>query len=188
MEKQQNSDKLKQDRRRAFRVDDVLPMVSRKIDPNQPRLGTRILPGFSEDYLLPEAGDEPPGEGVNLHVWRLLLQIHNRLGLILNKLDLDEQGVAKAEPTEVSLSTTGAKFTTRERYAAGDLLELKILLPLDPPSWIVSYGEVVRSSERKGGPCETAVQFLDTDDAVIEAINRYGLKRQRELIRKRKGD
>jgi hypothetical protein len=187
MENTQGSGKGGEDRRRSFRVDDVLSLATRKIDPNQPHLGGRILPGFAGDYLLIESSDESPEE-VNPRLWGMLLQIYNRLGLIMNKLNLDELGVATAEPREISLSATGAKFTTPERYTAGDLLELKILLPLDPPLWIVIYGNVVRSEDKKEGSCETAVQFLDLDEPVTEVINKYALRRQRELIRKRKGE
>ncbi len=179
MEQGQNVAQEREDRRRSFRVEDVLSVVCRRIDPDQPHLGARILPGSPEDDLLPHPGDEPP-EGVSPRLWSLLLQIHNRLGLILNKLNLEEQGVIRAEPQRLSLSTTGARFATLEHYAVGDLLELKILLPLDPPLWVVVYGKVVWTVVR--GRFEAAVQFLEMDGSVTEAINRYVLKRQRELI------
>jgi hypothetical protein len=187
MEKAQKSNQIGADRRQSFRVDDILSLVSRKIDSDEPHLRARILPGFAEDYLI-DSTEEPPDETVNPHVWRLLLQIQNRLGLIINKMNLDEHGVARAEPKPVSLSTTGAKFTTRERCIPGEVLEVKIFLPLDPPLWVVVYGKVQRNVRKQEGESQVAVQFLDMDDSVTEVINRYGLKRQRELIRKRKGD
>jgi len=187
MEKAQKPNQFEADRRQSFRVDDILSLVSRKIHPDEPHLRARILPGFSEDYLI-DSTEGPPDDTVNPHVWRLLLQIQNRLELIINKMNLEEQGVAKAEPKPISLSTTGAKFTTWERYIPGDMLELKIFLPLDPPVWVVVYGKILRNVEKPEGERQVAVQFQEMDESVTEVINRYGLKRQRELIRRRKGD
>lgn len=177
MEQGQGFAQGREERRGSFRIEDVLPIVCRRIDPGQPHIGARILPGLAEGDLLPHPADEPPAEGISPQLWRLLLQIHHRLGLIL-KLNLDEQGITKAEPQELSLSTTGAKFATLERYAVGDLLEIKIHLPLDPPLWVVVYGKVVWTVVR--GRFETAVQFLAMDASVTEVIHRYVLQRQRE--------
>ena len=186
MGKAQEREALSDERRECFRVSDVLSTVCRKIDPNQPHLGARILPGFSEDYTVPTSGDDPPDETVNPHLWKMLLQIHNRLGLILQKMDLEKEEIAKAQPTEISLSTGGASFTTQERYDVGDFLEVKILLPLDPPQWVVVYGEVLRKDPNDQNKSDVAVRFVDNDEQVVEAIGRYCLKRQREAIRKRR--
>ena len=187
MGKTNDGGQSREERRECFRVDDVLSTVCRKIDPHQLHLGSRILPGFVEDYILPDGEEESPDEGVNPHLWKMLLQIQNRLGLILHRMNLEDEGVTKAQPVEISLSTGGAKFTTQDPYEAGDLLEVKILLPLDTPQWVVVYGEVVRSGnpgeEKKG---EVAVRFVDMDEQVMEAIGRYCLKRQRGIIRKRR--
>jgi len=186
MEKAQKQNQFEADRRQSFRVEDVLSLVSRKINPDEPRLRARILPGFSQEYLF-DIAVEPPDESVNPHVWRLLLQIQSRLDLIMNRMNLEEQGMAKAKPTAISLSTTGAKFTTWERYVPGDVLELKIFLPLDTPVLLVVYGKVLRNVE-KAGERQVAVRFLETEESVTEAVNMYGLKRQRELIRERRGE
>lgn len=174
------------DRREAFRVEDVLLLVCRKIDPGLPHLGARMLPGFSEDYLLPDSTSEPPYESISPHLWNLLLQINHKLGVIIDKLNLAQEGVTKAEPTAISLSSSGAKFTTREECIAGDVLEMKILLPLDPPSWIVIQGKVLRVTEKEPGQKDVAVQFFDMEEPVLETINKYCLRWQREFIRKRK--
>jgi len=186
MEKAQKKDQFGADRRQSFRVDDVLSLASRKINPDEPHLRARILPGFSQDYLIDPA-EKPPDESVNPHMWKLLLQIQNRLDLIMNRMNLEEQGMAKAKPTAISLSTTGAKFTTWERYIPGDVLELKVFLTLETPVLVVVYGKVLRNVE-KAGERQVAVQFLEMDESVTEAINKYGLKRQRELIRERRGN
>ncbi len=44
-----------EERRESFRVEDVVPLTCRKIDPNQPHLACRVLPGFTEDSFLPDS-------------------------------------------------------------------------------------------------------------------------------------
>jgi hypothetical protein len=175
------------ERRESFRVDDVLPVVCTRLPPDVPLPRSRILPGFSEDYSPGSTLDEPPDESVNPHLWRMILQIHERLGLILQKLNLEAEGLTKAQPRNVSLSTGGVKITTGERLETGDPVEVKLLLPLEPSLWIVMYGRVVRTESLGEGQFEVAVQFSEMDEAVQDTINRYTLKRQREIIRKRKG-
>jgi hypothetical protein len=186
MGKTRDGDQSREERRECFRVNDVLSTVCRKLDPGAPHLGARILPGFTEDYTLPQDAEAPPEEGVNPHLWKMLLQIHSRLGLILQRMDLQQEGLSNAQPSEISLSTGGAMFTSQENYEVGDLLEVKILLPLDPPQWIVVYGEVVRGDQGGQEKAKVAVRFVDADEQVTAAIGRYCLKLQREIIRKRK--
>jgi c-di-GMP-binding flagellar brake protein YcgR len=53
--------------------------------------------------------------------------------------------------------------------------------------WIAVYGKVLRTENLGEGRFEVAVQFSEMDETVQDVINRYTLKRQREIIRKRKG-
>jgi c-di-GMP-binding flagellar brake protein YcgR len=116
----------------------------------------------------------------------MLVEINTKLGLILNKLNLDSEGLTKAEPRQVSLSSSGVKFTTGEMFGLDDLMEVKLLLPLNPPVWIAVYGKVVRVEIIGNEQYDVALRFSDLDDEVCEAINQYTLKRQREIIRKQK--
>jgi c-di-GMP-binding flagellar brake protein YcgR len=117
----------------------------------------------------------------------MLLQIHERLGLILQKLNLEAGGIGKAEPVPLSLSTVGVKFTTGESFGTDEPVEVKLLLPLEQPLWIAVYGKVLRTENLGEGRFSVAVQFSEIDETVQDVINRYTLKRQREIIRKRKG-
>lgn len=176
-----------QERRESFRVEDVLPLLCRQLPPDLPCPRSRLIPGISVDYAAAASCEEPSEQGVSPQLWRMLNQINERLGLILRRLDLEADGLTKAESRQVSLSASGVKFTTEEAFEPGTRLEVKILLPLDPALWLVAYGDVVRRETYGDGQFGTAVRFDELDETVIEAINHYGLKRQRELIRKRKG-
>lgn len=187
MDQTENQTQSAAERRETFRVEDVLLLLCRRLPPDVPLPRARILPGFSEDYSPGGALEEPPDESVNPHLWRMMLQIHDRLGLILQKLNLEAEGLTKAEPATVSLGTGGVKFTTGERWGSGDPVEVKLLLPLEPSLWIAVYGKVLRTENLGDGQLTVAVQFSEMDEAMQDTINRYTLKRQREVIRKRKG-
>lgn len=137
MEHASTADESNLERRDSFRVADVLPMSFQKVASESPHFKSRVLPGFSDDFLFPHSYEETPDETVNPHLWRILLQINNRLGMILHRLQQDGEGLGKAETRAVSLSPSGVKFSTTERLETGDLLEIKMLLALAPPngSW-----------------------------------------------------
>jgi hypothetical protein len=187
MDQTENQTRPGAESREAFRVEDVLPLVCRRLPPEIPLPRARILPGFSEDYSPGGPLGEPPDESVNPHLWQMILQIHERLGLILQKLDMGAEGLTKAEPGTVSLSTGGVKFSTGENLGSGDPVEVKLLLPLEPSLWIAVYGKVLRTENLGDGQFTVAVEFSEMDEAVHDAINRYILKRQRQIIRNRKG-
>jgi hypothetical protein len=187
MEHTDTTEEPTEEKRESFRVEDVLPLVFHRVTSQGNPLKARLVPAFSEDYLPPVSIEESPDELVSPYLWKVLVQINNRLGLILHKLQLDDEGLSKAEAKEVSISTSGVKFSTGESFSPGDVLEVKILLPLEPACWIVVYGDVMRTEARQDGQVDVAVRFSDTGESVCEAINQYALKRQRELIRKRKG-
>jgi hypothetical protein len=187
MDQSENRTQSSVERRESFRVEDILPLVCKRLPPELPLPRARILPGFSEDCSPGSALAEPPDETINPHLWRIILQIHERLGLILHKLDLQSEGITRAEPGPVSLSTGGVNFTTAENVSPGDPVEVKMLLPLEPSLWIATYGKVIRTGQKGDGPFSVAVQFSEMDETVHDTINRYTLKRQREIIRKRKG-
>jgi len=187
MEHTDNTEQRPEERRESFRVEDILPLSFHRVIEDGTPLKARLVPAFSEDYLPPVSIEAPPDEAINPCLWKVLLQINNRLGLILHKLHLDDEGLSRAEAKEVSISTSGVKFSTGERFSPGEVLEVKILLPLEPACWIVVYGDVVRNETRQDGQVNVAVRFSDPGESVSEAINQYALKRQRELIRKRRG-
>ena len=174
------------ERRESFRVDDLLPITYSKIQGESPPARSRILAGFSQECSIPSSYEEAPDEITKTLLFKMLLEINAKLGLILNRLTQESEGLTKVEPKQVSLSLSGVKFTTGEILKRDDLMELKILLPLNPPVWVAVYGKVVRVEVLGNNQYEVAVRFTDLDDEISETIYQYTLKRQREIIRKQK--
>jgi len=166
--------------REYFRVDDVVPFIARKLDGALPLRVSRSFPSY--DTSLPEA--EPPGPDVHPRVWQMLVNINTMLGMVLERLDPDTEGLLRAERKHVNMSAAGMRFRTSDRYAVGDELEIRMLLPASPPVGLLVYGSVVRSEDAGNGENEIALHFTDMSDDLRDEIIRYALMRQRDVIRK----
>ena len=131
--------------------------------------------------------EEAHDERIPLRLWEMLVDIQTKLGMILEKLFQQNEGLTQAECKPVSLSAAGIGLLTRETFALGQFVELQMLLSMHTPVWIVVYGEVTRFVQMEAGENEVAVSFADMDDDIRDMINYYTLKRQREIIRKQRG-
>ena len=165
--------------REYFRVDDVVPMVVRKVDENERLTVSRSIPFFDAGVL----ESESPDVDVNPKLWQMLVNIRTMLGMVLERLDLESAGFLRSEKKRVNMSATGLRFQTRERYAVGDKLEIKMLLPARPPFGVLVYGNIIRVDEMDGGENDIALRFFDISDDLRDEIIQYSLMRQREIIR-----
>jgi len=169
--------------RSHFRVDDVVPLVVRKMGPDEP-VGVSRSFSFVDSVSISPLEKSVPD--VDPRVWQMLLSIHTMLGMILERLDLQSEGFHKAENTQINLSATGMAFRTKERFEPGDHLEVKMFLPSRPSLGVVLYGNVVRADALEKGDGEVAIQFGEMSEDLRTELNQYSLMRQREIIRSAK--
>jgi len=166
--------------RSYFRVDDVVPLVVRKVMPGEPVGVSRSFP-FSD--VASSTFNETAIPDVDPRVWQMLVSIHTMLGMILERLDMRAEGFLKAENTRVNMSATGIAFRTKECLELGDLVEVKMLLPARPSLGMIVYGNVVRADDVGNGETEIALHFGEMSEDLRNEINQYSLMRQREIIR-----
>jgi hypothetical protein len=175
------------ERRDYFRVDDVLPVLVRKLPDHQKVIRSRFISGQVFRHGLSTLIESTPQDSANVQLMRALVEINSKLDLILHKLDTGLEGLDQAENQQVSLSASGIRLTVREDLRPGDLTEIKICLAFQPPIWIVVYGRVTRSEPLDDRCSEVALCFCELDDEIRDTINHYTMKRQRELIRRQRG-
>lgn len=167
--------------REYFRVDDVLAVSFRKINEDDFKK-SKIISGFS-----PEPTEMvQPEESIQPGLWKLLVNINRKLGLILDKMNIESAGLAHTEERMVNLSAAGIRFTGRENFEQGQALEVKMLLPTYPQLGLIVYGRVVRVIDLGNGTYDVAVGFEDLPDEIKDEIVQYTLNRQREIIRKQR--
>jgi hypothetical protein len=168
-------------RRSFFRVDDVLPLASRKVtDPQEPRR-SHVFPWYSADA--PDI--EAPGAAVDAQLWKMFVEINRKLGMLLDSLVADNGQMKKYDRKAVNISASGIRFTVHEQHEAGEVVELKMMLPVSPPLGVIAYGQVARAEKLVSGGYGVALHFIDLDDETQETIIQYVLKRQRETMRNR---
>ncbi len=167
--------------RAYFRIEDVVPLLARKVMGREGLCVSRSFP-FS-DIALP-GGEETPAMDVDPRLWRMLVNIHTMLGMILERLDMETEGFLKAEKTQVNMSATGMRFRSKDRFEVGDTLEIKMLLPARPPFGVILYGGVIRADDAGNGETEIALRFDEMSEELRNEIVQYSLLRQREIIRK----
>lgn len=169
-------------KRGYFRVDDAFPLLYRKVEGDARSKRARVLSGSG--FETPSV--ELPDKTVSPRLWQMFADINTKLEIILERLNLEHEGIARADNVPVNISASGIRFTVDGKFSIGDELELKMLLPVYPPVGMIVYGNVIRTEELDNGACELAIQFSDLDDEIQDIIIQYTLKRQRENIRRLK--
>jgi hypothetical protein len=173
------------ERREYFRVKDVLPIIVQKIG-DMAGKKSRVLSGYYSGLGTSRSAEDPPDGIVSPRLWKVLCDINSKLDLILDKLSGKTEETSNALVKEVSLSASGLNYNTEDELSLGDLMEVKIFLPLHPPVWVVIYGNVTRISETNTKEREVAIHFNEVEDEVRDTLSYYTIKRQREIIMKQR--
>jgi len=170
------------EKREYFRVNDFFQIVAKKVTGDELCFRSRIFSGGSinvTDELIPD-------ETINPVLWKMLVDINSKLGLILERLNPDSESLLKAESKAVSISGAGICFAMDERVENGDMVEVKMLLPNIVPIGIVTYGKVVRVTQSECGQYNVALSFKDIEDEIRDEIIQYTLKRQRDIMKRQR--
>jgi len=167
-------------KRGYFRVDDRFPVLYKKMNAGEALPESRIYAGHGQELTELETTDDT----VNPRLWRMLVDINAKLGLILEQLNIEGEGLVKAERIAVNISASGICFAVDHSVGMGDLIEVKMLLPTNPAVGIVAYGKVVRIEKPEAAQPLVSLHFLDLTEEVRDAIIQYTLKRQRDIVRR----
>jgi hypothetical protein len=201
---------LSEESREYFRVDDVFPVLVRRIGEGQTRRA-RVVPGHGVElfevnipddapdagiwkllgginarlgllvYGLELSGGGVPDEKTNPDVWGMLKSVEAKLEMVLEELDIKRGEILRAANREVNVSASGIRFRISDELTVGETIEVKMLLPSKPPVGVLTAGKVVRADEVEEG-YEVALDFSEMEDEVRDEIIRYALGRQREII------
>lgn len=129
------------------------------------------------------AKDESP---IQLSMTQLLTQINVKLEHLLAARHISRPD-ERIRIDTVCLSASGIKLTTESEFAPGDLVEVRMLLTINRPFWVVVGGTVVRSKVLLTGKREVAINFTEISETVQDEISRYALLNQKKQIIARRG-
>lgn len=125
-------------------------------------------------------------EAAKLSISQLLLQVNIKLEHLLSANHLSRPD-DRVRIDTVSLSASGIKLITEDTFSPGDLVEVRMLLNINKPFWVVVGGSVVRTTPLSESKHEVAISFADMDEMIRDEISRYALVDQKKQILARRG-
>jgi hypothetical protein len=171
------------ERQSSLRVEDVLLIALKKIE-DISRTKARIYSGFYSGIGLSVLEEDLPDETINPKLWKKLISIDSKLNLILDKLIQTSDGFNQAQNRLVSLTEEDVRILTPDVFDTDDLIEIKMLLPVNSPVWIILYGMVSQFRILTSEENEVWIQFSEMADDVKQVMGYYLFNRQREIARK----
>jgi hypothetical protein len=165
-------------RMREFsRVDAHIPFEVRVVPPEERQ---KVRSKISGETILAEFQKLPDIEDKLLSDWFKVL--NSKLDSIINMLTFQREGFSSMSFTSVNISGGGLSFSSKERYNIGDVIEMKMLLPMIPPVALYLYGEAVKI-DRQIDSYSIAVKFIAIDEEIRDEIVKFVFGKQREMLR-----
>jgi len=177
-------------RRQDFRVDDLLPMQDKPINPEtfeyeKKHIGIRsrqssllrnmVGNDIFSNALAPEHEDTETARALEALDAKLNYLIGVNMLNDANRNDLNERAV--------NISVTGISFVSPHTYRLGDYTEITLMLPALPPVVMELLGTVKRIESVASEKNQIGVNFNFRCDDEQEQLARYVFRRHREAIR-----
>ena len=172
--------------KKHVRVDDVLKVDYRKISQKE-YSKCKGKPEIILKNIFGKPFEAPEIEEANLELlYKLIYQANLKIDRILNILESkDAEKYASVGNECVNISGSGMKFIANRSFSIGDIIALRLFLPLVSKTWINIFGEVVSVTESEPeNKYSVAVKFKELSESDREIIIGYVFKRQRELLRR----
>lgn len=166
--------------REFSRVDAHIPFDVRLVPPEDRK---NIHSKISGDTILAEFRALPDLQDRLLADW--LKMLNTKLDAIINMLVFQREGFSSLPFKNVNISGGGLSFPSKETYRSGDIIEMKMMLPIIPPIAMFIYGEVVNVETQVSGYM-IAIKFIALDEDIRDEIVKFVFKRQREILKEKR--
>ncbi len=169
------SNPSREESRGAFRIDDTLSVIIRKVEEkpcvSEPETAADDLSEI-DPWVLEK-------ENISPTLWKMMVNLNRKLDRLLKKIPVD---LFTVKPQPVNLSSTGLELKVKRKFDLDELVRVKILLPTLPVKELVVESKVVRIVNLEGGEYEVGLHFQNLDDTVKSEILQYTLTRQRTIL------
>ena len=168
------------------RVDDVLKVDYRKISQKDYEM-CKGKPEIIFKNTFGKPFEAPKIEEANLELlYKLIYQANQKIDRILDTLESKNAERYESVGSEcVNISGSGIKFIANQSFSIGDIIALRVFLPLVSKTWINILGKVVSITESGSeNKYDVTVKFKELSESDREIIIGYVFKRQRELLRR----
>lgn len=183
------------ERRRHFRVDDVISVVANPIHVDEKKseefakaINTSRAFSLMESPNVNAVEDESvlPKDPDNKKLYEMMIELKSKVDFIINQFMLEKEGLNEPERKFVNISASGIRFTVDYAIKEGEIMDIKLLLPTYPPVAVFAYGKVKRVVPMEDGKYDIALEYLNMSDSVKNEIIQYAFAQQRESIRRTK--
>ncbi|SEM26456.1 PilZ domain-containing protein [Syntrophus gentianae] len=166
-------------KRKFSRVDAYLPIAYRLVPAEEQNyIQAEIFdPIYVDCCNLPETNDQALQACLNL--------LNAKLDSILHLLTLRNEGFSSLPSRLINISGAGLRLTTSEKFANGDILEIKTFLSPQKNRALRLYGKVIGIEEQQEG-YQTSLSFVQMDDIVRDEIVKFVFGREREILREKR--
>ena len=186
MKDREKSAMNRENRREHVRVDCALKVDCQRLSTDDYRR-FRDNPEFIFKKTLHELPEIPEIDEVTLDVlYRLIYETNLKMDRILELLERQD-GTAHASVRAdcVNISGAGLKCITNRRFSIGDIVALRIFLPVASRTQIQVLGRVTSSEESQAtDDYHVVISFVDIPEGDRDTIIGYVFNRQRELLKR----
>ena len=175
-----NSDDRSLRMREFSRVDAHIPFSVRLV-PTEEQKGMRSK--ITGESILAEFQTLTDLEDKLLSDW--LKMLNAKLDAIINMITFQREGFGSLPFMQVNISGGGLSFFSQEKYNIGDVIEMKMMLPMIPPVAMYIYGEIVKLESHSNGNI-IAVKYTAIDEEIRDEIVKFVFRRQREMLREKR--
>ena len=167
----------------SIKARETIPFEYEKIsgDEYKRRKGSDYLVDSWQRVDLVKSDDLAPA------LYECLIDIEYKLNLIIRHLSLQKEG-KRVIPHErdVEINSFGATFEADELLNIGDILMLKMILPLYPISYLTLFADVTDVETLQNRRSRVSIRYLDLNTETKDKIISFLFKKQREAIRNEK--
>lgn len=167
-------------KRKYSRVDTYLPLEYKLIKTEHKDTVRCRMAGES---VLAEFKSLPNPDDQLIAQW--LQSINAKLDEIIRMMTLHRDGFNCLNIAKVNIGGGGMSFHAGQRFSAGDILELKVMLGLQTPLALFLYGEVVEITQPHP-EYDTSVHFINIDEMLRNEIVRFVFETEREILREKR--
>ena len=136
------------------------------------RISGEVIP---PDFKLMPSLDEHPQ-------WECLNALNKKIDSVIQMMTSPYDEFPRLSFKWVSISGNGMRFSHKNAFMLGDIIEFKMILKIYKPTVIYVYGEVIQVEKQTDGHFITA-QFIKIDDNIRDLIVRFVFGMERGILR-----
>ncbi|MCD6487424.1 MAG: PilZ domain-containing protein [Syntrophobacterales bacterium] len=166
-----------QNSRKYSRVNTYLPIETRLVSlEEQEDLNARV----SKVGIVIDAATPPELKDKVLSEW--LNMLNDKMDSIIKVLSSERENISSVAFEPLNISANGMRMTSNKSYDIGSVLEIKLVLPVQPYKILYLYGEVVRV-EHNFNTFNIAVKFIRMNDEVKDELLHFDFKKHGEILK-----